>query len=262
MVRRAQPPVVVTAGQLADAGRRTARRDRRAGPGRGRRRARSSPAARTCSRPPAPTRCRACTARPASRARPARGCACSARWRSSRRGMPATCSASRDGSPASGGRCPPPSSWPPSAPTAARIDEVLQHYPAPVLAAARQPPSDERRPRPAAAARGEHLMTRPGPRSPPRRRWRPLAVHRIGCVRRRRAADRPRRTHRAVRPGRVGLRRRRRAGRPPAPQRDPARLHRHHRPALAAGRQGVHLTPDWRPPTRSSRCCPAPTGSR
>ena len=100
-------------------------------------------------------------------------------------------------------------------PYATRLDEILQHYPAPLLAAAAAASTTTTTPCRSGPRRAPHDPTRP--RRPPRRRRRPpVPVHRIGCVRRRRAAARPRRAHRHVRPGRVALRRRRRPGRLPA----------------------------------------------
>lgn len=71
-----------------------------------------------------------------NRAQRGRGCVCSARWRCSRPATRATCCGSRRSSPASGSSCPPPSSWPSSAPTPQRIGQVLERFDPAVLAEA------------------------------------------------------------------------------------------------------------------------------
>ena len=66
-------------------------------------------------------------------------------------------------------------------PYTARIDEVLQHYPAPVLAAAAATIRDDDHDLPLRPEESTSDPARPPGRQ--RRRGRtPLAVHRIGCV--------------------------------------------------------------------------------
>ena len=105
-------------------------------------------------------------------------------------------------------------------------------------------------------------MTPPGPaaRHDGDRR-NPVPVHRIGCVRRCRAAHGTRRAHRLLRPGRVGFRDV--AGLPAYLDLRDIRLD-FTTITDGAGSWSPRSTstPAWRPPTRSSRCCPAPTGSR
>ena len=88
LIRRAHPPAVLTDDDAAVLARELSPAGHLARPGRQRASPNSSAGPATCSPRPAPISCPACTGRRAVPARPGRGSACSARWRSSPRGTP------------------------------------------------------------------------------------------------------------------------------------------------------------------------------